>query len=231
LDYPWEDLDTYFIQRPWDKSFDSDIYTIFNSIHNCGIYDKKFFVTLLGPLLKGKNLETHITMKEFYNFCNKKIYLYATEALSLNSVYFSHDNTPDVELIDAIHASCCIPGIFTPCFINKQMYFDGGIRLYIPIDKCLEITGETDPDTLFAIQSIRNSKVEINTDNIFKLLISWIYIIITNVVLKQMNTIKYLLQLDVDGSKTIDFSETINNKEFRIELIEYGYSYATNYFK
>ena len=231
LNYDWDDLDAYFVERPWHKSINSDIYTLFNSIQTCGIYDRKFFNTLLGPLLKGKNIDLKITMNEFYQLYGKKIYLYATEAVSLNSVYFSHETTPDVELLDAIHASCCIPGVFTPCYIDNVMYFDGGIRMYIPIDKCLDVTQEEDNDTLFAMQCIRDSKPNVNTDNIFTLLTSLIYIIITNIVIKQSNTIRYLFTLDVDGSKTMDFSETINSKDFRMELIEYGYSCATNYFK
>jgi predicted acylesterase/phospholipase RssA len=231
LNYDWDDLDAYFVERPWHKSINSDIYTLFNSIQTCGIYDRKFFNTLLGPLLKGKNIDLKITMNEFYQLYGKKIYLYATEAVSLNSVYFSHETTPDVELLDAIHASCCIPGVFTPCYIDNVMYFDGGIRMYIPIDKCLDVTQEEDNDTLFAMQCIRDSKPNVNTDNIFTLLTSLIYIIITNIVIKQSNTIRYLFSLDVDGTKTIDFSETINSKDFRMELIEYGYSCATNYFK
>ena len=151
--------------------------------------------------------------------------------MSLNSVCFSHDTTPDVELIDAIHASCCIPGIFTPCYIENIMYFDGGIRLYVPIDKCLDKTNDEDSDTLFALQSISDSEPTVNTYNIFTLLTSLIYIIINNIVIKQSNTIRYLFTLDVDGSKTIDFSEPINSKDFRSELIEYGYSCATKYFK
>ena len=230
LNYDWDDLDAYFIQRPWHKSINSDIYTLFNSIHSCGIYDKKFFITLLGPLFKGKNIDLNITVGDFYKLYNKKIYFYATEALSLNSVYFSHDTTPNVELIDAIHSSCCIPGIFTPSYVDNIMYFDGGIRLHMPIDKCLDITEETDNDTLFALQCIRDSEPKLNTDNIFTLLTSLIYIIITNIVLKQSNSIRYSFTLDVDGTKTMDFSETINNKEFRTELIEYGRSCAIKYF-
>lgn len=231
LNYDWDDLDTYFVQRPWHKSINSDIYTLFNSIHNCGIYDKKFFITLLGPLFKGKNIDLNITMGDFYKLYNKKLYFYATQALSLNSVCFSHDTTPDVELIDAINASCCIPGIFTPCYIENIMYFDGGIRMYVPIDKCLDNTNDEDSDTLFALQSISDSEPTVNTYNIFTLLTSLIYIIITNIVIKQSNTIRYLFTLDVDGTKTIDFSETINSKDFRSELIDYGYSCATKHFK
>ena len=48
LNYDWDDLDTYFVERPWHKSINSDIYTLFNSIQTCGIYDRKFFNTLLG---------------------------------------------------------------------------------------------------------------------------------------------------------------------------------------
>lgn len=50
-------------------------------------------------------------------------------------------------LIKAIHASCCIPGIFKPVMINDQMYVDGGIINNFPIeplmDKCDFIIGSS----------------------------------------------------------------------------------------
>lgn len=46
--------------------------------------------------------------------------------------YFS--NGP---LIRAIQASCCIPGIFRPIMIDKQMYVDGGILNNFPVEPLL----------------------------------------------------------------------------------------------
>ena len=50
-------------------------------------------------------------------------------------------------LIKAIHASCCIPGIFKPVMINNQMYVDGGVINNFPIeplmDKCDFIIGSS----------------------------------------------------------------------------------------
>lgn len=42
------------------------------------------------------------------------------------------------ELIRAIQASCCIPGIFRPIMMNGQMYVDGGILNNFPVEPLLE---------------------------------------------------------------------------------------------
>lgn len=48
-------------------------------------------------------------------------------------VYFQ--NGP---LIQAIHASCCIPGIFKPIVIDNEMYVDGGILNNFPVEPLMD---------------------------------------------------------------------------------------------
>jgi len=76
------------------------------------------------------------------------------------SSYFSHENIEDLDiplticttnfsegelvyfdkgpLIPAILASSCIPGIFKPITINKQMYVDGGVLNNFPVEPLLD---------------------------------------------------------------------------------------------
>jgi hypothetical protein len=87
-----------------------------------------------------------------------------------------------------------------------------------------------DSDTILALR-VKNTKEQvINTDNIFYFLFSWVYIIVMKFVLQQRNVIKYVLTLDVDGSKTMDLSEIINSKIYRNELMNRGMEYAKSYF-
>ena len=87
-----------------------------------------------------------------------------------------------------------------------------------------------DSDTILALR-VKNTKEQvINTDNIFYFLFSWVYIIVMKFVLQQRNVIKYVLTLDVDGSKTMDLSEIINSKTYRNELMNRGMEYAKSYF-
>ncbi len=41
-------------------------------------------------------------------------------------------------LIRAIHASCCIPGVFKPIMIDNQMYVDGGVLNNFPVEPLLD---------------------------------------------------------------------------------------------
>ena len=231
LGYECDVLDDYFVKRPWNKAFDSNIHLLLNSIQSCGIYDKKFFITILEPLFNGKNISIDITMKQFVEITGTQIYIYATEALSFEPFVFSCKTTPDVTMIDAIYASCCIPGIFVPCRINDIMYFDGGLRILIPIDKCLEFTQEANTDSILAIQATSDQNITINTDNIFKFFFSLIRVIVSIIRSKQNNCIEYYYNFNADESRVLDFSQTINSQEFRAELFELGYSHAEEVFK
>lgn len=70
--------------------------------------------------------------------------------LTITAVNFSEGKAVQFTkgpLIKAIHASCCIPGIFKPVMINDQMYVDGGIINNFPVeplmDKCDFIIGSS----------------------------------------------------------------------------------------
>jgi NTE family protein len=56
--------------------------------------------------------------------------------------YFTHG-----PLVRAIHASCCIPGVFKPIMIDSQMYVDGGVLNNFPVEpllnRCDYIIGST----------------------------------------------------------------------------------------
>lgn len=57
----------------------------------------------------------------------------ATNFSQGNLTYFT--NGP---LIRAIHASSCIPGIFKPIMIDRQMYVDGGILNNFPVEPLID---------------------------------------------------------------------------------------------
>ena len=48
--------------------------------------------------------------------------------------YFNYEFTPNIKVIDAVRASCSLPVVLPPYFINGKYYYDGGICNNCPID-------------------------------------------------------------------------------------------------
>jgi NTE family protein len=70
--------------------------------------------------------------------------------LTICTTNFSEGNVAyftEGPLVRAIHASCCIPGVFKPIMINEQMYVDGGVLNNFPVEpllnECDYIIGST----------------------------------------------------------------------------------------
>lgn len=61
---------------------------------------------------------------------DKDVKIVATELVSGTQKIFD----PEFEIVDAIIASCSIPGITTPYIINEEMYCDGGVLNNFPAD-------------------------------------------------------------------------------------------------
>jgi NTE family protein len=75
-----------------------------------------------------------ITFKQHYSMTNKILNIGVSCLDTAEYVIFNKDNFPNVNIIDAIIASCAIPGIFPPKKINDKYYCDGFIFNNFPID-------------------------------------------------------------------------------------------------
>jgi hypothetical protein len=85
LNYKWDILDNYVINRPWHNVFITDIYSLINVFHTKGIFDIETFKECFLPLFHGADqpIDIGITMKEFYEltkmrftyFCHRSEYV------------------------------------------------------------------------------------------------------------------------------------------------------------
>ena len=73
LNYTWEDLDNFIINRPWNQVFKFNILNIFEYYTNNGVLDSTFIYDIFTPLLKGKDIEPTITFKDFYEHMLRRI--------------------------------------------------------------------------------------------------------------------------------------------------------------
>ncbi|MDO8260067.1 MAG: patatin-like phospholipase family protein [Candidatus Magasanikbacteria bacterium] len=69
-------------------------------------------------------------------------------------------------ILEAVKASSCVPGIFPPVKIGTDYYIDGGVVNPTPVD----VTKEMGADIVIAVDLIVRKKVEITKPNIFNTL-------------------------------------------------------------
>ena len=137
LNYDWETVKKYFIERPWKDFLKITAKQIIDIYTNKGIFDVKIIEKMIKPFLEAKDLSLTVTLKEFYEYTKKEAYFYAFDLNNYRTIELSYKEYPDLPLVNAIYMSCTIPGIFIPTFIDEKCIIDGGSLANFPINYCL----------------------------------------------------------------------------------------------
>lgn len=166
------DCDTYedyIINCMMDKIFYVDPDNLVNIFQCKGLINENCFRDYLKPFFDSNNINIDITLKEYYDITKKNLYLYATRVQDISVVEFSHLNFPNMKLLDALHASCAIPGAFSPVVYNNEMYIDGGVMSNYPLEECLS-KDNVIPEEVIGVKHVvpnSNTIIDINNYNIF----------------------------------------------------------------
>ena len=167
LKLDWSDVIKYIIERPWNKvvKFDSNI--IFSMVTEKGLFDENVFKIFFKNLLESKGLNIDVTLKEFYEFSNIELYLHAVSVNTLEIRKLSYKTDPDMKLLDAIYASCCMPFVFQPKILDNMYYIDGAVKNVFPMNFC--IADEKKEEEILGIKIRDLTKINSITvgDNLF----------------------------------------------------------------
>lgn len=136
LNMEWSILYDYFIKRPWFKMIQMTPNMFFDVIPNKGLLGYSFFENALSPLFKSMDIQTNITLLDFYELTKKELYLYTVDINKYELVQLSFKSHPDLELIKAIQMTCSLPYMFQPVWYNNTYYIDGGLINNYPLDVC-----------------------------------------------------------------------------------------------
>ena len=236
LKYDWEEIDNYLLNRPWENVYKMGIDNIINCFHSKGIFGKRIFEEMLHPLLKGKDLEPSITMKELYEYSNISLHIFTTESHNYESVDISHKTHPDWKVIDAIYCSACVPVMFIPFLKDEHCYTDGGITNNYPIYECLE--SARSPSEIFGIKLSEQCDARI-TEN--SSLIDFLLLLLAKIrekaylerlhSVKKDYTIKHEITLELDNSKIFDVVNVMKSKTEIENMIHYGVELWNRYAK
>lgn len=190
LNYDWETLNKYVIERPWNDVFKISAKQIMDAYTNKGIFDIKPIEKTFKPLLEAKDLSLSITLKEFHEYVKKDLYFYAFDLNSYSTIEISHKNYPDLLLVKAIYMSCTIPGIFIPTFLNNMCIIDGAPLANFPINYCLR---DHDKDEILGFNCIcTNNDGEKGSQN--------------NIITEESNILDYILSMSVNSINYITTS-------------------------
>jgi NTE family protein len=234
LDKNIYDTKQYFLKRPWNKLMSINIYTLFNSIYNGGIFDKNILEKILDPILKSNDIELDINLEEFKKITEVEIYFIAVRYDTFSPETISSKTHPKWKLIDAIYSSCCLPLLFKPFDNDSTHYLDGGIISNYPVDIAKETNGSLEK-TLGICSSLTDPpKMCYNPMSKLKLL-DYIFNLIWKLWAKNTNTEEFRDQLPYEiivGTESYDgIYKTVEIEEERTKLYDKGYSIAENFIK
>ena len=153
------------------KKFDINIIQLFDIFSTLGLDDSsRAFEIII------KNLN-NITFLDLAKKTGKDLIICATNAHTMKGIYFSVNNTPNVMVSDALHASCSLPLIKKPVKIGDTYYIDGGVTENIPIS-CIPDNIDSNNILIF---SLDGSDIDpLDKLNLPLLLINILQIIIKN---------------------------------------------------
>ena len=141
LDLDWEWIDDFLIKRPLEKLANISKQDYLKILNLNGLIDSLDFMTkYFKPLFMAKDIDTNITLKEFYNKTKVDLYIYTVNMNTLSiieEIELSHKSHPDLSLIKAISMSSCVPFIFKPIIDDDKCYLDGALLNGLPINSCL----------------------------------------------------------------------------------------------
>jgi len=138
LNYDWDVINKFMIERPWENLYYIGTQQIYNGINQCGLYNSDIFIKSYKTLFEAKDVSIDITLKEFYELTNIDYHLISYEINNLQMEDISHETYPNLKVIDAIHMTACLPIFFTPVFIENKCFIDGGIVLNYPLSLCIK---------------------------------------------------------------------------------------------
>ena len=222
LQYDWQILDEYLINRPWQKVFHYDLNAIFNCVQNNGIYERILTEQIFSPLLLGKDINKNVNMIDFYNKTQIELHIMITDVNHFKLVDISYKTHPKWLLIDAIHASCSIPILFQPICLDGILYCDGGFCTNYPVEACIQ--NGANPTDILGINAewVNNEDIDLTMFSLFDYVLYLLNQVLQKLLYIATTKNKYTFLLPSDNRSLINIANVANNRETRQELIQQG---------
>jgi predicted acylesterase/phospholipase RssA len=161
-------------------------------------------------------------MADFYQKTNIELHIMITNVNHFKIIDISHKTHPKWLLIDAIHASCSIPILFQPIYIDNILYCDGGFCTNYPIDECIQ--NGANPNEILGINSewVNNEDIDITMFSLFDYVVYLLNKILQKLLYVVIKKNKYTFILPSDTRSLSTISNVADNRETRQQLIQQG---------
>ena len=237
MNFEWDIIDDYIIERPWSETFESLKHDILEIIYNKGIDGEKVVAICTKPILTAKGLSADITLKNFYEATRIELCLTTVDLNNENGFeteILSYKTAPDMTLNCALACTSAVPMIFKPVFYDNKCYVDGGLTNNFPLRLCLEYTQCKENEILAFVNSIKHASYTINkTDSIVDY--AKAFVVKLQCELNKSNRITSVHNIiDLSGNDMIDATcwyDVLRYKEKRKSLFERGEMIGDDFFK
>jgi len=231
LNYPWDDMDDFMIDRPWNNVFKFNIVNIFEYYENNGILGIEYVYDIFTPLFNGKDIDINITFSDFYSLTGKSMYFYTTDLNTFDVIELSHETHPNMKLLDGVYASSCLPILCRPLKVENTHLMDGFLCNY-PISMCYNKIKSLD-ETLGIRNKYLNISSAIDYENMN--MVSYLSSLLDKMIDKYQNIIfksytpKYEITLKIYSNDMYQILNTSLDPVERKKLIESGATDASDY--
>jgi predicted acylesterase/phospholipase RssA len=134
----WDDLETYWVQRPWHQDVRVTPEQIAGMWTQKGVLDQRLIETAFLPLLKACDLSPTLTLLDLFAHSHLALHLHTFDVNTFSPVDVSHLTHPTLPLLTALTMTVAIPGVFAPVFWEGACLVDGGIVFNCPLPPCLD---------------------------------------------------------------------------------------------
>lgn len=186
-------------------------------ISKYGIDTGDKFSKLFRYIISQKLQKPNITFKELYEINNINLILTGTCIERQKTEYFSHKNTPNMQVWLALRISTSVPFYFQPVKFNNYTYIDGAIIDPIPVSQ----TNDEENTIAFKLHGMCDISFENNIKNFEMYSFSVLMCIINNTILFNISNTKNRKIIDIKSD--IDALNINLEKGMYIKLIRLGY--------
>jgi hypothetical protein len=237
LKFEWSWMDDFLIKRPWENLLNFTSYDYLNIFYSKGLFDKKFVISTIKPLLLAKDLSIDITLKELYEYTKIELHLFTSNLNKFKKVDLNYKTHPDLKVHEALMMTCSIPILIQPPYYNNEYYLDGGLFVNSPLNDCFYNENCDKSEILAFIFDKRNPidlsnnfyverGIDINTNIHNDELSSDMNIV--NFIIYIFKTVFSELQLiENENSITIDNTINIALNNFTVHMEYWSYAFKT----
>jgi NTE family protein len=221
------------LEKVLNKNFETlKNIKFFNFVSSYGLDDGKKLIDWLRSLMKEKNIDSDITLLDFYKITNVDFQIMASNLNKYVYQKFNHIETPDVKILDAIRMSISIPFIFTSNKYNNDTMVDGALIGSYPIELFKD-----NLDNVLGLKLVNQGElISHDMDEKIDDIESFIYHVLNCYMVQKEKPITRSLLYDkcTVYINTEDITECINfniTPEQKHKLVDLGYKNTSEYFK